>query len=165
MDKFWSDDFDMDLLKIFPSVVVECLGILADTPLWTPGHETYGRLNHPVVWNTHGAFVWLDNPELDRDKYGWFNVGGCVDDSQMVECTWLELLRDQWPHGYSFLLMPEELRFPGPRQDVFDDIMYDLRGWRKQDVTRQRAWVVDWLTNANRKLDLMIQRKFTPSTS
>jgi hypothetical protein len=97
--KFWSDDFDMDLLKIYPNVVAECLGTLADRQLWTLGHESYGRLNHPTVWNTHGAYVWVEKPNLVRDPRGWYAVRGCVDDSPEIECTWLELLRDwtKWP--------------------------------------------------------------------
>jgi hypothetical protein len=96
MEKFWSDDFDMDLLKIFPDLIA-ALGATADLTLWTLGHRTFGRLNHPSVWNTHAAFIWFEKPNLNRDEHGWFNIGGCVSDDEEVECTWLELLRDQWP--------------------------------------------------------------------
>jgi hypothetical protein len=161
--KFWSDDFDMDLLKVFPETV-SIIGTLAEAKLWTVGSDTHGRLNHPTVWNSHGAFVWITPPQFSRDKDGWFNAKGCVSDSRVIECTWLELLRDQWPHGYSFLLIPEELRFPGPRRDFFEEIMYDLRGWRRQDVSRQRAWVIQWITDANRRLDRMLSRQLASST-
>jgi hypothetical protein len=59
--KFWSDDFDMDLLKVFPQVE----GMLRDPniPLWTVGHESHGRLNHPACWNSYGAFLWLQEAE------------------------------------------------------------------------------------------------------
>lgn len=78
---FWSDDFDMDLLKLWPNLRNE-LGSLADVKMWTVGGESLGRLNHPTIWNTHGAFFWLgDKPNLKRDESGWFkttakNVGG-----------------------------------------------------------------------------------------
>jgi len=150
---FWSDDFDMDLLKVVPNVIKD-LGKYADRKLWTVGHLTAGRLNHPTVWNTHGAFVWLKEPVLLRDEHGWFNVLGCVSNEPIVECTWLELLRDQWPHHYPFVLLPKGVRFPEPPMRHFERLMYDLRGWHKDEEAAEQARMAVrvWVVNATRKL-------------
>lgn len=153
MPKFWSDDFDMDLLKLFPDLPAT-LGETADRVLWTTGHATWGRLNSPTCWNTHGAFFWTHKPNLKRDEHGWFNVMGCVSDSPEIECTWLELLRDQWPHSYGFILLPSNCAFNAPPREEFERIMYDLRGWKKDEyVEGARGTVMAWLMHATRQLD------------
>ncbi|HWP53619.1 MAG TPA: hypothetical protein VN476_05755 [Pyrinomonadaceae bacterium] len=163
--KFWSDDFDMDLLKVFPNTL-ELLGDTADEKVWTVGHDSFGRLNHPVVWNTHGAYVWLDKPNLRRDKHGWFNIDSCVSDDPEIECTWLELLRDQWVHSFAFILLPVRVQFPSPSYRDFERIMYDLRGWHKyEDVQASLDSALKWLVRMNQKFSdvLMDYRTFTPS--
>ena len=147
--KFWSDDFDMDLLKLFPSLPK----MLADSDLslWTVGGESFGRLNHPVIWNTHGAFVWREKPNLDRDKHGWFNIRGCVSDHREIECTWLELLRDAWPHHYAFILFPDDRMVPPAPNEAFMTIMYDLRGWQKStEIELHRAEAMRWIMRCDR---------------
>jgi hypothetical protein len=162
--KFWSDDFDMDLLKVFPETTA-ILGELADTKLWTVGHESFGRLNHPCVWNSHGAFIWLKKPNLERDSHGWYNVHGCVANEPEIECTWLELLRDQWPHSYNFVLLLEPrfvgaVRFPGPPETAFMQIMYDLRGWCKStNLQLHRNESLKWLTRVNQKLKSTLEKQ------
>ena len=150
--KFWSDDFDLDLLKVLPNLR-EALGATSDVPVWTVGHETYGRLNHPCVWNSHGAFFWLEKPNLPRDEHGWFNIHGCVSDEKEIEATWLEFLRDQWPHSYAALLIKPTGRmqaFHAPPRFAFDQLLYHLRGWRLDpeiDIRHAEAW--DWVMAAN----------------
>ena len=146
MHKFWSDDFDMDLVKVFPDFPRQ-IGKAADIPLWTVGHSSYGRLNSPCQWNSHGAFVWSEKPELERDVHGWFNVWGCVGNDPVIECTWLELLRDQWPHHYNFILLPQQVKFDGPDWLIFERIMYHRRGWRfyashEADMNQAQEWAL-----------------------
>lgn len=149
--KFWSDNFDMDLPKVFPNIL-EILGETAEQKIWTVGHETFERLNHPAVWNTHGAYVWLDKPNLKRDEHGWFSIDSCVSNEKEIECTWLELLRDQWPHNYAFILLPVRAQFPSPPYRDFERIMYNLRGWHKyDDIQDSRNSALQWITRMNRK--------------
>jgi hypothetical protein len=143
LPKFWSDDFDMDLLKVFPDT--PSLLREPDRVLWTVGHTTDGRLNHPTSWNTHGAFLWLQKPNLERDKHGWFSIGGCVSNCQEVECTWLEWLRDVWSHSIGAVILPSNRRLPPPPTNDFMAIMYDLRGWQKRDVTESRKRAMQWI--------------------
>jgi hypothetical protein len=153
--KFWSDDFDMDLLKLWPDLPAQ-LGATGDLKLWTVGHETHGRLNHPAVWNSHGAFVWLKQPNLQRDQHGWFNVHGCVDNAPEIECTWLELLRDQWSHHYNFILLPQMRRFEAPdrRNGLFDRIMYHSRGWKADPKIDQAMGLgFGWVMYQTRQLE------------
>lgn len=154
--KFWSDDFDMDLLKVFPQFV-ESVQVFASRELWTVGHRTHGRLNHPTVWNTHGAFVWLAKPNLPRDKNGWFNINGYVDDSEEIECTWLELVRDQWAHNYDFLLMPSRSLFRSAGWNVFEEIMYHARGWRESDrIEMTREVALTWAIGQFARLGMFV---------
>lgn len=142
--QFWSDDFDMDLLKVFTAVPKILKA--PDRVLWTVGGTTYGRLNHPTCWNSHGAFLWLEKPNLLRDERGWFNVLGCVSKSEEVECTWLEWLRDQWVHSWGgALIMPHQQPLPPAPQLAFNDIMEDLRGYHKQDCSKQRKEALQWI--------------------
>jgi hypothetical protein len=153
MEKFWSDHFDMDLLKLFPTLP-QILGATGNRALWTVGHETHCRLNHPTVWNTHGAYVWTAKPNLKRDAHGWFSVMGCVGDGAEIECTWMELLRDQWPHGYGFILMPMQSVFEPPPQRQFERIMYHSRGWQKDErIEEAREAAMAWLRHANHRFE------------
>lgn len=127
--KFWSDDFDIDLLKIFPETPAHLER--PHQPVWTFGNTTYGRLNHPTVWNTHGAFLWTQKPVLPRDKNGWVNIGGCVTEDPLVEATWLEFLRDAWAHHYNWITLPANEYFLGMDYRWFSQIMYHRRGWDK----------------------------------
>lgn len=162
--KFWSDDFDMDLLKIFPDIekTLRNPGAI----VWTVGHESYGRLNHPAVWNTHSAFLWLEKPNLPRDEHGWFNVRGCVGDSPEIECTWIEWLRDVWPHSCAAVILPGQQRLPVAPQDAFMAIMYDLRRWNKLDADRlaeHRRRALEWVTRCDSILDNA--RKASPNAT
>lgn len=151
--RFWADDFDMDLLKLFPQLP-QMLGITGEVKLWTVGHESFGRLNHPTVWNSHGAFFWTEKPNLARDKHGWFNVDGCVCDSLEIECTWMEVLRDQWPHSYAFILKPSNVLFDAPPSLMFSEIMYDLRGLKKSvDIRLARQITLQWFMRSSLLLD------------
>ena len=157
---FWSDDFDMDLLKVFPDLP-EKLGATKDVLLWTVGHETYGRLNHPAVWNSHMgslAFFWLEPPVLERREGGWFTLpGGYTDDSPLVECTWLEVLRDGWVHGFAMVLKDRIVWNARDIQQDFDRIMADLRGYHKQDVSEHRARALASLMRANRNFAAIVE--------
>jgi hypothetical protein len=95
---FWSDDFDMDLLKVLPETPA-ILGELGDVLLYTHGHETHGRLNHPSVWN--GDLGMLAFFGTAREG---FTPGGYVTDAPVVECTALEAFRDAWPHQYLIIV-------------------------------------------------------------
>lgn len=104
---FWSDDFDMDLLKVFPDVANWC-HVIADRKLWTHSRPTGGRINCPSSWNTHDgltAFFWTRPPLhaiksiVHGDSRDWFRFGGgYTTDAPLLECTWLEVLRDEWVH-------------------------------------------------------------------
>ncbi len=150
--RFWSDDFDMDLLKVFPETPT-LLGGLVDLPVWTVGHETFGRLNHPVVWNSYGAFFWTKKPNLPRDKHGWFSISGHTADAPEIECTWLEFLRDAWPHQFGFMHLPSQQLFPGAPGRAFEEIMYNLRKWgTPRDVAQARRKSVEWIIRCHHLL-------------
>jgi hypothetical protein len=133
----------MDLLKVFPNVPMMIRE--PDRVLWTVGHTSFGRLNHPTCWNSHGAYLWLTKPNLERDENGWFNVDGCVSHAAEVECTWLEWLRDAWSHNYGAVILPARRQLPPSDHLSFERIMYDLRGWHKQDVTDSRKTALQWI--------------------
>lgn len=119
-ERFWSDDFDMDLLKLFPDLPRR-LGAAADLPMWTLGGTSYGRLNHPAVWGGEAFFG------LRRGETG--KPGGYYTSHPVVECTWLEALRDAWPHTYRLIVDGRWVVWDTSRMwPTFSKIMYDLRG-------------------------------------
>src|SRR4051812_12912554 len=96
---FWSDTFDLDLLKAIPGVE-ELLGETADIPLFTHGHIAGAdqpdafRLVHPACWHTTrglAAFFGFKDPAKPSAFYT---------SDPVVECTFLEALRDAWVHTY-----------------------------------------------------------------
>jgi hypothetical protein len=97
---FWSDDFDMDLLKILPEVP-ELLGQLADVPLYVHGSvdPKNGRLHHPACYN--GGFGFIAFFGLTATG---FLPPGYVAGREVVACTALEAIRDAWCHTYTIVL-------------------------------------------------------------
>lgn len=124
---FWSDDFDADLLKVVPGVR-ETLGVDADLPLWTHGGTSHGRLNMPSCWNRYdGEFDARFGTTKDVELWlpSEFRTG-----HDLVECTWLEALRDAWVHSYWLHVDYLEI-WNGPvRRSLLDALMCHVRGWR-----------------------------------
>jgi len=158
--KFWSDDFDMDLLRVFPNLPM-LLGATAAIELWTVGHESYGRLNHPTCWDTpHGltAFFWFQPPQLRRDAHGWFWLdGGYVGNDQALRATWLEALRDCWAHQYAISLEGRIVWDSQPMWLDFERIMYVTRGWATGDISGNRNKVLRSILKANRRFAGLIE--------
>lgn len=157
---FWSDDFDTDLIKVFPAIR-EMLGATVDLPIWTISHTTYGRLNCPSQWNMpFGCFLWLQKPNLLRDKNGWVSIGGCVTNDQEVEGTWLEWLRDAWAHGQSWTLLPDQTTFAGIDVNrCFYPIMANIRQWDGYaGVDHAKRIAKLWLVKANRRFARAVER-------
>lgn len=130
---FWSDDFDMDLLRVLPEVERWCAK--AARPLYVHGGTTKGRLNSPTAWNHDlgfACFFFLNPACPEKPEHFWT-------DSQIVECTLLEVLRDLWVHGcYAFL---GALPFWDSQalKDHFDALMYHGRGWKPLPEKEVRA--------------------------
>lgn len=159
LPKFWSDDFDVDLLKVFPGIR-HLLGPTIDVPVWTVGHSSFGRLNSPAQWNMpFGSFLWLSKPNLPRDKNGWVNINGCVCDQQEIEGTWLEWLRDAWAHDQSWTVLPRGVTFAGIDYNrCFYPIMANIRGWEGyENVDKQRRMALLWLKKANRRFTRVVE--------
>lgn len=126
--RFWSDDFDMDLLKIFPDLP-ERIGAAADIPLWTHGGESHGRLNHPAVWPKRvglGRVAYFGLHPETIGKPSWYSTNAPV-----IECTWLEALRDAWPHTYTIQVDDRWLWDTGQLWGKFNKLMFDLLGYAK----------------------------------
>lgn len=101
----WCDNFDMDLLKVFPGV--DRWFTRAPIVMWTLCRPTNGKINCPAAWwgaaggHCLGSFVFVQHwsPTYRRDESGWVNIGGYTTDDQWVMCTPLELVRDLWVHN------------------------------------------------------------------
>jgi hypothetical protein len=118
--KFWSDDFDMDL----PRVITDArdrLGEHADLELVTHGHETYGRLNHPAVWNHPlGSVSFFGRGDPHKPAEYWTN-------DPLVRCTLWEAVRDAWSH--SNVILFESFPVWNDQWEHFEPLMYAIRGW------------------------------------
>ena len=135
---FWSDDFDMDLPKIFPDAR-RLLGDLADVELVTSGTPCgkTGRLNLPCCWNSHDgmlAFFGFGNPGRD---VGFYVAPRAID----IRCTAWEAFRDAWTHSYIMIVDQQRVWDTGRLWPQFETIMYDVRGGPNlcnRDVARAR---------------------------
>lgn len=141
----WCDDFDMDLLKVFPETP-ELIGDLALVKLHVNGHVGKdGTLNHPSVWNGHHAM---------EAYFGFYDPGvphGYITNEPVVDCTFLEALRDCWPHHYAMIISGVIVWNSFDLDREFMTLMYDLRGWLKkkpQEIARCRENVIDSLKGA-----------------
>lgn len=145
-DRFWSDDFDMDLPRILPRFD-EALGVAADLPLWVHGGTSHGRLNHPAVWGNVAYFGTSPDDTGKPDSY--------YTSQPFVECTWREAVRDAWPHTYRLLVNGVEIWGAHTLWPAFEQLMYDLRGWRTLpdgEADRLRGHVLATLIAATRDL-------------
>lgn len=143
--RFWSDDFDMDLPKVFPAAR-EILGDLGDVLLWTAGSQSYGRLNHPAVWNgddTMLAFFGFRNAARPSFYYAG---------KSEIQCTAWEAFRDAWPHGYLIQVQHRPVWDTHALWPQFEVLMWHLRGWgepkSEQIISRARSTVLNSLTSA-----------------
>jgi hypothetical protein len=158
---FWSDDFDMDLLKVLPDAL-RIVDDQSDARLWTCGGSTHGRLNHPSYWNGLGAIVWNYEPQLQRDRSST-SIQGYATKDPLIECTWLELLRDVWAHGIGFVLITRANaggeKFPAFSRNHFYSIMANRRGWTHENVQRDYVAARKWLCRMNRKFTTAVHDK------
>ena len=166
LPKFWADDFDMDLLAVFPDIR-EMLGDTINTPIWTVSHETYGRLNCPNFWHGIGSILWLQKPNLPRDKHGWASIDGYVTQSQEIEGTWLEWLRDMWVHAHPWVVFPHGVSFaPVDYNGVFYPIMSHRRGWHPDpDIETRYRNARFWIEKANNRFRRLCENDRTASGS
>jgi hypothetical protein len=128
----WCDDFDMDLPKVIPGAR-NILGSLADTTVWTYGHLTDGKLNHPTVWNDAigmVAYFGFRNPCKPE---------GCWTRDPLVRCTLWEAFRDLWVHGCVMVLEGRPVLDTHALWPQFQELMGDLRGWRTLSPSA-RSW-------------------------
>ncbi len=90
----WCDDFDADLFKVVPGAR-DALAPAADVVLYTTGHTTGGKINHPTCWHVDGGklacFVGFAPVPPQPPAY--------VTGAPIVACTFEELMRDLWVHS------------------------------------------------------------------
>jgi hypothetical protein len=121
--RFWSDDFDMDLPKVIPDAK-EMLGEHADLQLLTHGGKTYGRLNHPVVWNSETGTVAFFGRRSPMKPPAYYT------DREIIGCTLWEAIRDAWAHTVVIVFEGRTPIWDGSKTwKQFEPIMYHIRGW------------------------------------
>jgi hypothetical protein len=151
------DNFDMDLLALFPALREDALVLQAEqTPVWTFGTGTHGDptlLSHPTAWNDREelcvAQYWSHEPFLIPDQYGWVVLpGGWMTDTTLWCVSWLAALRDQWGHTLRVYLDTETLPDPPSYNDVFHVLMAHRRGWvtaDEQKIRRIEQQILAWV--------------------
>jgi hypothetical protein len=157
-ERFWSDDFDMDLLKVLPDLERR-LGDAVDIPLWTYGNTTYGRLNCPAVWNGYDGFEAYFGTD---DSGTWKPEGNWSSWDTPVVCTWLEVLRDVWVHHCIVHVDGRPVWNSQRHQAVFDRLMYHLRGWphgRPVDVDKVKGELLASILAATADLRTVVTAK------
>lgn len=142
---FWSDAFDMDFPKIFPEARA-LLGELADVEMSTTGHTTFGRLNHPAVWNgdhTMLAFFTFYRPRrpTGAERPAGYVTGGA---DHFVRCTAWEMFRDAWAHSYCIHVARIPVWDTFALSQEFETIMWHMRGWGRTTIENSRARKSAW---------------------
>lgn len=132
----WCDDFDIDLYRVMPELR-EVLALAEGVKLYTHGHTTDGKLNHPTCWNDYEGsvcFFGFDPRTIGKPESYWT-------DSPVVECTWPEVVRDLWCHHLVMILCGVKFWDARGLIGAFNAIMYDERGWSDvpTDATMARA--------------------------
>lgn len=160
--RFWSEDFDMDLLKILPGLRDD-ISFIAGCPLYTFGSlSREGMFSHPAVWNSDvgmSALFFVDEPQLIRDEHGWVSIGGCVTDDPVCEITALDAIRDCWCHNYTLHLegrrvIASSLRFYNSH---FYPLMAFRRGWKEvPDHDRIVNDVHGWAVQGARNIEVVV---------
>lgn len=127
----WCENFDADLLAVVPGAV-EALGDAAGVELWTYSHVTNGRINHPAAWNTdHGLAAFFSTRDRSPTPARY------VTRDPLVECTFLEAVRDEWIHSCTIVVNGRVVWRPPIR--AFEQLMFDVRDWKTlADEARQR---------------------------
>jgi hypothetical protein len=152
---FWADDFDMDLPKIIPEAR-DRLGDLADLQLVTHGHTTYGRLNHPTVWNHDlGCVAWFGRRSPHKPA-------SYVTDSPLVQCTLWEAIRDVWSHDYVIVFEHNPI-WNGDMWQHFEPLMGHTRGYHvlpEAEVKEHKLCVLDKIAQC--RMLLRQQLRLTP---
>lgn len=150
---FWSDDFDMDLLKVLPETP-QIMGDLAERTLYTiaSNHREGERLNHPCVWNHDlGIVAWFGS------RPGGFTPPMCYPSPEnhgpgdrVIECTGLEAFRDAWVHSYAMVVDCETIVWDTQRlKRTFDALMWHRRGWATPPLSDDAVQVhLDTLTDS-----------------
>ena len=138
---FWSDDFDMDLPRIIPEAKSQ-LGDLADLEVLTYGGTTFGRLNHPAVWNHElGSVAFFGRPGRRFIEPHYYHG-----ERERVRCTLWEAVRDAWPHHLVIIFEFDPVLDTGALSRRFDRIMYKLRGWQNDisdaEITAHKAAII-----------------------
>lgn len=139
--RFWSDDFDMDLPKIIPEAR-ERLGEYADLELVTTSHTTHGRINCPCVWNhSLGMVAFFGRPgRLYRDP-------SFVTNRPEVRCTLWEAIRDVWSHDFVLVFEFNPIwNHPEMYNAHFYPLMAHIRKWTElpeKDVREHKLCVLD----------------------
>lgn len=118
----WCDDFDMDLPKVIPDAET-LLGDMAGVTLFTHGNLTHGTLNHPTVWNHDLGLVAFFGFAEPRKPAAFYT------NKPLVECTFLEAVRDAWAHSFVMLVEGQPVLDAAALWPHFENIMWRTRGW------------------------------------
>lgn len=119
---FWSDDFDMDLLKIVPNLR-QYLGASQNVELFTHGGTSHDRLNHPSCWHSNNGFVAFFGFR-DAAKAAFYSTS-----APLVSCTFEEAVRDCWPHDYEIIVEGQSVLNGNEFWRDFEPIMASIRGY------------------------------------
>jgi len=152
---FWSDGFDMDLLKVLPEVEEWCGQ--DSRPLYVHAHATHGRLNSPCAWNAPEGLVSFFSlaPDCPAKPSHFYTS------DPIVECTILEVLRDIWVHGCYAVLDGRLLWDSQGVQENFNSLMYHRRGWiaiPEYEVTRHLSRARSEIRQALSRYAFMVHR-------
>lgn len=136
-EPFWSDDFDMDLLAVFPEAEA-LLAPVGGLLLRTRSSLTHGRINCPDAWNTrHGLASYFSLAERGPDDNPSWPAPLHHHSTHLVAvCTGLEVIRDLWVHQHVMMVDGTLLWKAASLRSDFDRLMGQRRryGWLSDEA-------------------------------
>lgn len=155
--RLWSDDFDMDLMKLFPKLREQREVAAADyLPVWayaSTGWKDVEVFAHPCTWNGIGAPYFSQRPCDARDNHGWLTMrGGLTTNSELCCISAFDAVRDCWSHNLRMLIDWELWTETPCYNGVFYPIMSHIRGWSNEpEINRLMEKAQRWAARSCRR--------------
>jgi hypothetical protein len=164
----WSDDFDMDLLKLFPEMRAVPIVAEADKLLvYTYGSQSRDKkvFSHPSTWNGVGSLYFTEPPEFLRDDKSGFVClpNGYVTNDALCCISAFDAIRDTWCHDLNLMLNWEPWIPEPDYHNVFSSIMSHVRNWsHEKNIHQLMNQARDWALTACVRAGQIVGSAATP---
>lgn len=165
MMPIWSDDFDMDLERIFPGIEnepdVEAIKKIALWVFASTGDQNGVKvMSHPSSWNGVGVPYFSEPPDLERDRSGFVRIfGSLVTRAELCCISGWDAIRDTWAHHLTISLNQTTWTWAPDYNGIFYPIMSHTRGWSEvPDIEDHKKTARQWAIRSCKRLVKLINQ-------